>query len=87
MVGSGGKPQNGRENTHCVATLVLWIHWLLNGLKIVKSVDKITTGRVKPYKPVIHGRLTCLRKQPQEKQTGELWVTIHAHMDCLKMYL
>ena len=24
---------------------------------------------------------------PQEKQTGELLATIHAHMDCLIMYL
>ena len=33
-------------------------------------------------------RLTCLRKQPQEKQTGELLATIHAHiLDCLIMYL
>ena len=38
------------------------------------------------YKPSIHGRLTCLRKQPQEKQTGELLATKHAHMDCQMMY-
>ena len=34
------------------------------------------------YKPGIHGHLTWLRKQPQEKQTGELLAT---HMDCLMM--
>ena len=45
--------------------------------------------RLKPteYKPGINGRLKCLRKQPQEKQTGELLATIHAHMDCLIMYV
>ena len=30
------------------------------------------------YKPSIHGRETRLRKQPQEKQTGELSATKHA---------
>ena len=35
------------------------------------------------YKPGIHGHLTCLRKQPQEKQTGELLATMHARMDCI----
>ena len=70
--------------------------------KVVKSVDNITLqGRVRPhslvafveqpaetteYKPSIHGRLTWLRKQPQEKQTGELLATKHAHMDCLMMH-
>ena len=67
--------------------------------KVVKSVDNITTrscetsqpGIVQPaetteYKPGIHGRLTWLRKQPQEKQTGELFTTKHAHIDCLMMY-
>ena len=39
------------------------------------------------YKPGSHGPLTGLRKQPQEKQTGELLATIHAHMDFLIMYL
>ena len=39
------------------------------------------------YKPDIHGRLTGLRKQPQEKLTGKLLATMHAHMDCLIMYL
>ena len=38
------------------------------------------------YKPGIHGRLTWLRKQPQEKQTGELLAIKHAHMDCPMMY-
>ena len=43
------------------------------------------------HKPGIHGRLTWLRKQPQEKQprekqTGELLATKYAHMDCLMMY-
>ena len=38
------------------------------------------------YKLAFHGRLTCLRKQPQEKQTGKLLATIHAHMNCLMMY-
>ena len=36
------------------------------------------------HKPGIHGHLKCLRKQPQEKQTGELLATKYAHMDCLK---
>ena len=30
LVGGGGKPQSGGENTRCVVTLVLWIHWCLN---------------------------------------------------------
>ena len=38
------------------------------------------------YKLGTHGHLTCLRKQPQEKQTGELFATKHALMDCLMMY-
>ena len=38
------------------------------------------------YKLSIHGRLTHLRKQPQEKQTGELLATKHAHMYSLMMY-
>ena len=38
------------------------------------------------YKLGIHGRLTWLRKQPQEKQTDKLLATKHAHMDCLMMY-
>ena len=38
------------------------------------------------HKPGIHGCLTWLRKQPQEKQTGKLLATKHAHMDCLMMY-
>ena len=31
-------------------------------------------------KPSIHGHPTRLRKQPQEKQTGELLATKHAHI-------
>ena len=31
----------------------------------------------------IHRCLICLRKQPQEKETGELLATIHAHLDNL----
>ena len=38
------------------------------------------------YKLSIHGRLTRLRKQPQEKQTGELLATKHAHMNSPMMY-
>ena len=38
------------------------------------------------YKLNIHGHLTRLRKQPQEKQTGKLLATKHAHMDSLMMY-
>ena len=69
--------------------------------KVVKLVDTITIrlcetsqlvafvelpAEMTEYKPGIHGNLTCLRKQPQEKQTGELLATMHAHMDCLMMY-
>ena len=70
--------------------------------KVVKSVDNITTRLwetlqhgslclTKPavmteYKPGIHRCLTCLRKQPQEKQTGGLLSTIHANMDFLIMH-
>ena len=65
--------------------------------KVVKSVDNTLQGHVRhhnlaafveqpaettEYKPGIHGRLTWLRKQPQEKQAGELLATKHAHMDC-----
>ena len=54
--------------------------------KVNKSVDNITTrscetlqpgglcltaGETTKYKPSIHGHLTCLRKQPQEKQAGK----------------
>ena len=64
--------------------------------KVVKSVDQ-----VRPYSPVafvqqpaemteckpgICEHLTCLRKQPQQRQTGELLATMHTHMDCLIMY-
>ena len=35
------------------------------------------------YKLGIHGHLTRLRKQPQEKQSGELLAIKHAHMDRL----
>ena len=38
------------------------------------------------YKPGIPQHLTCLRKQPQEKQTGELLAIKHAQMDCIIMY-
>ena len=68
--------------------------------KVVKSVDSITTrscetsqlafveqpAETTGCKPSIHGCLTCLRKQPQEKQTGELLATKHAHIDILMMY-
>ena len=30
LVGGGGEPRSGGENTRCVVTLVLWIHWCLN---------------------------------------------------------
>ena len=55
--------------------------------KVFKSVDIITIRLCEPSQPVeqpaetaeyklgIHGCLTCLRKQPQEKQTGELLAT------------
>ena len=54
-------------------------------------------GRMKTYSPVAfveqptekteyNGHLKCLKKQPQEKEIGELWATMHAHMDCLIMY-
>ena len=67
--------------------------------KVVKSVDNITTksynlaafvqqpAKTAEYKPKIRGRLTCFRKQPRQKQTGELLAKVHAHMDCLIMYL
>ena len=70
--------------------------------KVIKSVYISLQGCVRPYSPTafvkqpvetteyrlgITGRLTCLRKQPQEKQTGELLATIHAHMDYLIMYI
>ena len=63
---------------------------------IVKSADNITTrscethslvafveqpAEITEYKPDIHGRLKCLRKQPQEKQTGELLATKHGLSD------
>ena len=66
--------------------------------EVVKSIYNITTrsyetsqpaeqpAETTEYKPGIHGCLTWLRKQPQEKQTGELLATKHAHMDCLMMY-
>ena len=38
------------------------------------------------YKLGIHGHLTCLRKQPQEKQAGKLLATKHVHVDCLILY-
>ena len=63
--------------------------------KVVESVDNTTTrscetsqpgsfvkqpAETTEYKTGIHGHLTCLRKQPQEKQTGELLATKHANL-------
>ena len=55
---------------------------------VVQSADNITTGyspvafvqqpaEMTEYASGIHGHLTCLRKQPQEKQTSKLLATIH----------
>ena len=33
LVRGGGEPRSSRENTRCVVTLVLWIHWAWNGPK------------------------------------------------------
>ena len=64
-------------------------------LKVAKSVDNYNATSqlcgnlatawwqlVKSIKgnPSTHGRLTCPRKQPQEKQTDELAVDNHTHM-------
>ena len=103
VITQGWLVRGGGENTRCSYTCIMDPLVLEIAQKIMKSVNNFTLqGCVRPnslvafvqqpaetteYKPGIYGCLTCLRKQPQKKQTGKVLPTVHAHMDCLIMCL